>query len=238
MFGHSSSPLLLGGKVIVHIKDLVALDVATGKEAWRVELPSSHASPVAGRLGKEDVVVSPAGSIIRARDGKVLASDKFSTTQSSPVVQGDTIYLFGRTLEALKMSQNDKGEVSVTSLWSRDGSREMHHLPSPVIHEGLIYGVTTGGFLDVLDAKDGKAVYRQRLGMRQVYSSVSLAGGLLYAFDTSGKAVVFKPGRRFQRVAVNELEGMGSCPAFAGEYLYLRGRQNLYCVSAKGKASE
>src|SRR5439155_11879863 len=37
-FGHAASPLLLDGKVIVHIKDLVALDVATGKEAWRAAL--------------------------------------------------------------------------------------------------------------------------------------------------------------------------------------------------------
>jgi hypothetical protein len=93
--------------------------------------------------------------------------------------------------------------------------------------------VTTSGYLNVTEVKSGKRVYRQRLGLGQVYSSVTLAGGLLYVFDTRGKAVVFKPGRRFERVAVNELEGTGSCPVFAGEHLYLRGRRNLYCVSSK-----
>jgi hypothetical protein len=49
-----------------------------------------------------------------------------------------------------------------------------------------------------------------------------------------GKAVVFKPGRAFERVAVNQLEGTGCCPVFAGDHLYVRGRRNLYCLSGKG----
>jgi outer membrane protein assembly factor BamB len=233
-FGPSASPLLLQGKLIVHFKDLVGLDVATGKEAWRVPLTATHASPVATRLGKDDVVVSPTGAIVRARDGKVLARGKFRTSQSSPVLDGDAIYLFGSTFEAHKLSRGEGGEVKVTSLWSRDGYGDRQHLPSPVVHDGLIYGVTTGGFVEVLDAKTGERVYRQRLNLSQVYSSVTLAGGLLYAFDVRGKAVVFKTGRRFERVAVNQLEGTGSCPVIAGDHLYVRGKQNLYCLSAKG----
>jgi outer membrane protein assembly factor BamB len=230
MFGHAASPLLLDGKVIVHFKDLVALDVATGKETWRVALTPAHASPVGTRLGKEDVVISPAGVVLRARDGKVLGRGEFRSTQSSPVVQGDTIYLFGRTLEAHRLAQNDKGEVTFTALWSHNGAGEMHHLPSPVLHEGLLYGVTTAGILQVLDAKTGDSVYRQRLNIGQVYSSVTLAGGLFYVVGLNGKAVVFKPGRRFVRVATNDLEGTGSSPVFAGDQLYLRGQKNLYCL--------
>jgi outer membrane protein assembly factor BamB len=235
-FGNAASPILLQGKLIVHIEDLVALDVATGKEAWRVTLPAAHASPVPAVVGKQDVVISPAGAVVRVKDGEVLAKGKFKETQSSPVVQGDTIYIFGKTLEAHKLACDDDGKVTITRLWSHDGAREMHHLPSPLIHDGLVYGVTTGGFLDVLDAKDGTSVYRERLGMSQVYSSVTFAGGLLYVLDTRGKAVVFKPGKKFERVAKNDLdEGTGASPVFADEYLYLRGQKHLYCISSKEK---
>jgi outer membrane protein assembly factor BamB len=232
-FGHAASPLLVQGKLVVHFKDLVALDVGTGKEVWRAALPAAHASPIAARLGKEDVIICPAGAVVRARDGKLLGKGKFRSSQSSPVVQGDTVYLFGRTLEAHRLAQNDREEVTVTELWNRDGPGGMHYLPSPLVHDGLVYGVTTNGFLNVLDAKDGETIYRQRLGLGEVYSSVTLAGGLLYVLDTRGKAVVLRPGRKFQRVATNELEGTGACPVFAGEHLYVRGRQNLYCVSSK-----
>jgi hypothetical protein len=99
--------------------------------------------------------------------------------------------------------------------------------------------VSTAGILEVLDAKTGEEVYRQRLGTNgQLYSSITLAGGLLYAVDTRGKAVVFKPGRKYQRVAVNDLEETGSCLVFVGDQLYLRGLKNLYCLSSKTPAKE
>jgi len=235
-FGHAASPLLLDGKLIVHIKDLVALDVATGKELWRVEARASHASPVASRLDKESIVISPTGTIVRAADGKVLARGKFRSTQSSPVLSGDTICVWGRdSIDAVKLSKSQTGEVTVTPLWSGDGSGERHHLPSPLLHDGLLYGVTNSGILEVKDAQTGKSVYRERLGLGQVYSSVALAGGLLYVVDLRGKAVVFKPGRTLAKVATNQLEGSGSCLVFAGDHLYLRGRQYLYCLSSKAR---
>jgi outer membrane protein assembly factor BamB len=43
--GLSASPLLSGDKLIVHIKDMLALDVSTGEEAWRASLTATHASP-------------------------------------------------------------------------------------------------------------------------------------------------------------------------------------------------
>jgi hypothetical protein len=104
------------------------------------------------------------------------------------------------------------------------------------LHDGLLYGVGTDGFLEVVDAKSGEQVYRQRLNLGQVYSSVTLAGELLYVFDLSGKAAVFKPGKKFERVATNSLEGTGCCPVFADDQLYVRGRQSLYCISSKAAA--
>jgi outer membrane protein assembly factor BamB len=105
--------------------------------------------------------------------------------------------------------------------------------PSPLVHDGLLYTANTSGILEVFDVKTGTSVYRQRLPVRQLYASLALAGGLIYAFDLDGTAVVFKPGRTFERVAVNKLEGTGSCPVFADDQLYVRGRRNLYCVSAR-----
>lgn len=239
-FGHASSPLLLDGKLIVHVKDLVALDVATGKESWRASLQASHASPVAAKLGKQDVIVSPAGAVVRASDGKVLAKGGFRSSDNSPVVEGNKVYVLGRG--AFELSQN-KDEVKVTSLWTAEGGGgggkgPERRLSSPVLHDGLLYGLKSDGILEVLDAKSGESVYRQRLPVGQAYSSITLAGNLLYVFDLSGKAVVFEPGRKYVRVATNELEGTGCCPVAAGDHLYVRGRQTLYCVSGKAAKSD
>lgn len=246
-FGHAASPVLAGGKVIVHFRNLVALDLATGKEAWKASLPPSHASPVPGKLGKYDVVISPAGAVVRVKDGKVLARGPFRSSDNSPVVVGDTIFVAGRG--AFLMSGGDAEEdASVVRLWGAaagasesggggGGGRGERRLPSPVVHGGLMYSVSTASILEVTDIKSGEQVYRQRLPLGQLYSSLALAGGNVYAFDTAGKAVVFKAGRKFERVATSSLEGTGACPVFADGQLFVRGTRNLYCVAA-AKAKE
>ncbi len=232
-FGHGASPVLVGGKVIVHFKDLVALDLLTGKEVWRAKVSASHASPLATRLGTDDVLLTPAGAIVRAADGKVLGKGKFQASEGSPVLHGGALYVSRPgTLQAFKLSQSEEGEVVLDQLWKVAGARD-RRTPSSVLHDGLLYGVTTDGFLDVTDAKTGELVYKQRLPLNQVYGSVALGGGLLYVLDTRGKAVVLKPGRSYERVALNQLEGTGACPVFAGDRLYLRGHQHLYCLTAK-----
>jgi outer membrane protein assembly factor BamB len=232
--GNSASPLLFGDKLIVHLKDLVALDVASGKEVWRVALTTTHASPVAAQLGKEEIIVCPAGALVRARDGKVLVKGTFQASEGSPVVSGDILCVPDRDgLTAHKMTLSEDGQVTLTSLWRVGGGGKRY--PSPLAHDGLLYNVNNTGILEVIDLKNGERVYRERLPLSEVYGSVALAGKLIYVFDTRGKAVVFKPGQTFERVAINQCEGTGCCPVFAGNQLYVRTQQALCCVSAAAK---
>lgn len=237
-FGHSASPVLIGTRLIVHIRDLVAVDVGTGKELWRTPMRAGHASPVPARVGKEDVVISPTGAVVRASDGKVVARGEFRAVDSSAVVVGDTLYSIGSG--AYRLAARDDGAVTVKAVWTggEASTKDNRRIPSPVIHDGLMYQLTTRGFLEVVDAKTGDQVYRQRLSVGQVYSSLALAGGLVYAFDLDGKAVVFKAGRKYEPVATNRLEGTGSCPTFAGDHLYVRGDKHLYCLSVKPAKKE
>jgi outer membrane protein assembly factor BamB len=237
-FGHSASPVLVAGKLIVHLNDLVALDPATGKELWRLPLSARHASPIATRLGKEDVLITPAGPIVRVRDGKVLSKGKFSLSESSPLLQGGVVYASNSgQIRAFKLSQSDEGDVVLAELWKASAARD-RRTPSSVLHDGLLYAVNTNGMLEVIDTKGGEQVYKQRLPINHVYSSITLAGGYLFVLDMRGKAVVFKPGRRYEQVALNQLEGTGASPVFIGDHLYVRGQQHLYCLGAKADKKE
>jgi hypothetical protein len=104
--------------------------------------------------------------------------------------------------------------------------RGNHRECAAVIHSAI---------LEVIDLKNGERIYRERLPLSEVYGSAALAGKLIYVFDTRGKAVVFKPGQTFERVAINQCEGTGCCPVFAGNQLYVRSQQALCCVSAAAK---
>lgn len=228
-FGHSSSPLLLDGKLIVHFHDLIALDAATGEIAWRTELPATHASPIVFRWGDENAIVSPAGSILRGRDGQVLFKDAaLRTSEASAIAAGNIIYTQEGKTSAFRLPANKDGELEV--LWQVNASRG-RRTPSPVLHQGLLYGATTEGILEVTDAESGELVYRKRLEFDgNLYSSITAAGDYIFLGCTRGTTLVMKAGREFEEVALNKLEDYGSNPVFSGKRMYLRGQQHLYCV--------
>ncbi len=230
-FGHASTPVLVDGKLIVHIKDLVALDGANGEELWRTELPAKHASAIAVRVGDEPLLVIPAGAIVRASDGEVLASPReLSLSESSPVLENGVLFAQSGQTCALRLPTSVGRPFELEVLWEGKASRG-RRTPSPVYHDGLLYGVTTDGIMDVTDAATGQTVYQKRLDLGHVYSSITSAGGWLYLSSTKGTTIVLRPGRKYDEIARNELESFGSCPVFVGNRMYIRARQHLYCIS-------
>ncbi|QDU30812.1 outer membrane biogenesis protein BamB [Anatilimnocola aggregata] len=229
-FGHSSSPLLVDGKLIVHFHDLVALNAETGEIAWRTELPARHASPVLFRHNKEDLIVSPAGSVIRPSDGKVILADQaLRTSECSAIAAGDILYTQEGKTSALKLPSGDAKD-GLEVLWQVSASRG-RRTPSPVLHRGLLYGATTEGILEVTDTENGEIVYRKRLDFDgNLYSSVTCAGDYIFLGCTRGTTLVIKAGREYEEVASNKLENYGSNPVFAGQRMYLRCQEHLYCI--------
>jgi hypothetical protein len=103
--------------------------------------------------------------------------------------------------------------------------------------------------LIVIDPKEKKAIYHQRLDMQPeihygpdgpgVAASLALAGGKFFVMDDRGTTIVFDPGREFKMAAKNVIEDMTrgghqeiteSTPIFDGDKIYIRGEDNLYCV--------
>jgi outer membrane protein assembly factor BamB len=229
-FGHSSSPALAGDKVIVHLNDLFALDAATGEIAWRVRLDARHASPVVTLVGEVPVVVSPAGAVVRVSDGKVLLkTGALSSSECSPVLSEGVLYAVPGEARAVRLVPVGGDAVKLEKLWERrlSGGRRT---PSPVLYDGLLYGVNTDGILDVLEASTGEPVYRQRLEIGSLYSSITEAGGYLYLSGTKGTTIVLAPGREYREVARNKMEGFGSSPVFSGQRMFVHSRQHLYCI--------
>jgi outer membrane protein assembly factor BamB len=229
-FGHSSSPVLVDGKVLVHLNDLVALDASTGEEVWRVALSARHATAVPTMVGTTSVVVSPAGAVVRVADGNVLLRNgNLSSSECTHVLHDGIIYACHDKARALRLVAAGDDAVKVQQLWECriSGGRRT---PSSVVHDGLLYAVTTGGLLDVVDAKSGELLYQQRLNIGEVYASATVAGDYLFFGGTRGTAIALEPGKEYHEVARTQIEGFGSSPVFNGQRLYLRTRQHLYCI--------
>jgi len=232
-FGHSASPVLVDGKLVVHYTDMVALDVNDGKELWRAKVPARHGSPIVAAAGKERIIVSPSGAVVNAADGTVLAEKLFRLGHCSPIIHENSIYAMSQgKVVAIELPKSPETNAEWKVRWEGAGMRQ-RRFASPVVHDGLLYGVTEKGILDVIDLATGKPVYRKRLdfGRRgRVYPSPTSAGKYVYLSADNGTTIVLQPGRQYQEVARNTLEPFSGAPVFVGSRMYVRGRKHMYCV--------
>jgi outer membrane protein assembly factor BamB len=91
-----------------------------------------------------------------------------------------------------------------------------------------LYVVSDNGIATCLDAKTGTEHWRERLGGNFSASPVS-AGDRIYFLNEDGQTTVIAPGKQFQKLATNQLDGgtLASIAVSAGA-LFIRTHENLY----------
>lgn len=231
-WGHSASPVFADNKIFVHMDNkLMALDPKSGKTLWTAPSLSFWGSPLPLEFGTRHAILTPGGDIIRTLDGKIVAKAVAEMPWTSPIVEERVVYVIDeKGATAFRLPTRLPLQLKVERLWSAQAKKDRYYASS-VYHEGLLYNVTKGGFLVVLDASTGETVYEKRLPLSgNVYPSPCLAGEHLIVTSSSGKMVVIKPGRTYTEVAQNMLEGMRSCPTFDGNRMYVRTFNHLYCI--------
>jgi outer membrane protein assembly factor BamB len=231
--GHCASPVLVDGKLVVQLRNLIALNPSTGETLWKAETGARHGSPVATRIKETSVIVTPEGAVVRVADGKVVAKNQFRLNHASPIVHVGVIYAAqDEGIKAVTLANATANEAVTQVAWETKGSRTSR-LASPILHDNLLYSATEQGILEVTDAKTGKRVYRKRLEFDggRVDPSLAFAGNRLYVSNTRGETVVLRPGKSYQEIARSKLkDGFSSSLTFAGRRLYVRTRKHLYCI--------
>ena len=134
--------------------------------------------------------------------------------------------------ELIAIEPRGHGDVTDTHIAWRT-SRRVPKKPSPLLIANNLYMVNDGGIASCIDAKSGKAIWHERVG-GEYSASLVYADGRIYAFSQEGKAVMFKPGERFESVGESRLDGgFMASPAIAGSALFLRTKTHLYRVEKK-----
>ena len=106
-----------------------------------------------------------------------------------------------------------------------------------MLYNGKVYffaGNTS--MLSVFGAKDGKPVIEgERVeGLRNVYASPVAASGRVYLAGRDGETTVIKEPTtgKIEVLAMNKLDDrFDASPALVGNEIFLRGHENLYCIS-------
>jgi len=223
-WGDSASPRLVDGVLLVHYGNkMMALDARTGADRWTTNAPSGFGSPVVTVVDGQTTLVTPEGDLFAAANGRKLAGGLFKFPWNGPVIQDGIAYKVDEG-EAAAYRLNPGAGGQAARLWTAAVPKGRYYATS-VLHDGLLYNVSQGGTLVVLDAKSGTVVYEQALplgGGVTVYPSPVMAGDRLYVSGDNGVTVVVKPGRTYVELARNKLAPFRSSPTVAGDSLLIR----------------
>ena len=235
-YGRSSSPIIVAGKLIVHMSNLYAFDPATGRRLWvNAEAKSSYGTPAVSRVGDVDLIITPLGEVVRADDGRSVNSDIAHTSHSSPVSSTGGVFFADVSINAFRFNAALKEQ----EVWN--GSLAGEVFGSPLLHKNLLFLITGGGELFAFDADgkgeqepliDGRSLFEKGQGITPiVYASITLVGPYLFVNSNKGETVVFHATRQAQIISRNKLSsGSGASPVFAGKDMFLRDGDKLLCI--------
>ena len=254
-WGPASSPIIHDGLVIVQVDQqkesfLVALRLADGTVAWKTmrdELPS-WATPTVYTGGARPELVTNAPKFIRGYDprtGRELwrLGRSSNITAPTPVFDRDLIVVAsGRRPNApvFVLKAGATGDITLPEgatgggpvLWTREGAGS--YMPTPVIHDGLLYVLKNQGILTCWALRTGEKLYEERLpGVTSGFSaSPVIADGKLYLASEDGDVHVVRAGPKLEVIATNP---MGQ--PLMGGLLIVRGERDLFAVGSTHRAA-
>lgn len=125
---------------------------------------------------------------------------------------------------------NARGDITETHVvWKHQ--RMVPEVPSPLLLDGILYTIKTGGILTSMSAKTGEIHKTARVqgAIDGYYASPIAAGGRIFLFSEKGKSAVIKPGAQWETESVVDFdEPIYATPAVGDGVMYLRTAGALY----------
>jgi outer membrane protein assembly factor BamB len=247
--GAGSSPVLWQNLLIMHFDGsdqqfIVALDKTTGKVAWQTprigemdanpQLKKAYGTPLIMEVDGQPQVISPAANWLYGYDpqsGRELWKVFYGGLGFSIVprpVAGHGLVFFSTSFMRPALLAVRVGGQEPQIAWRQD--RQAPQMPSPLLVDKALYMVSDNGIATCLDALSGEILWTERLG-GNFSSSPIYADGKIYVGNREGVTFVLRPGRQFQLLAKNALDGqIMATPAALEHALYLRTDQALYRI--------
>ncbi len=235
---------------------VVALEAATGKEIWKhsrqseahTENEHSYASPMLYNDDKTRYLLTHGADYTTAHrlsDGSEIwrcflnSRTEYHPTLrfvSSPATAPGIIVIptakRGKTVALKPDGQGDITDDESVRHWTRP--KNTPDVPSPLIHEGLVYLCTEEGNLYCIDAKTGEEFYAERTHRHRYRASPVYADGKIYLTARDGKITIVKAGRQFKILAQNDTDEVQTAsPVISGGTIYLRTWDALWAIRQK-----
>lgn len=255
-YGMASSPLVVDGKVIVHLgvadNSIAAFEVENGKPAWSTGSdPAGYSSPTLLTLHGKPHLVSFVGASLTGMDpasGKVLWRYPFETdfgcNIATPIAVDGGVYIsagenHGGTLLDIEPSADG---FTPKERWTSFGPSSVLRCEwqTPLLIDGHLYGFDNVGgagpvsHLACIEAKTGKRVWQKtRFGKGNAVA----ADGVLYILTFDGQLVtIAATPKGYSEIARAKVsDKTRTAPSLANGLLYLRDDKEIICLDLRQK---
>ncbi len=241
------------GNADTHEARVVCLDATDGSEVWAkkritgatAECEHGYSSPVVYDYGDEKFLITHGADFTIAHDletgeemwrlGGLNPQASYHPTlrfvASPGVTEGLIVVPTAKNGPVFAVTPGGSGNIAGTGhvVWEMD--RNTPDVPSPLIHNGLVYLVRETGQVQCVDAKTGEEYYNERTSGGQHRASPVYADGKIYVTARNGEVKVIKAGKEFELLATNEFgEDQTASPVAIGDTIYLRTFDTLWAV--------
>ena len=205
-FFAATSPIIVDGMVIAHLGGagngaIMAFDLSSGDVKWKcTEEGPAYASPALLTVeGTKQIVTLAEKSIVGVgvTDGKLLWQIPFAPrgraySAATPIVDGQTVIFTGagRGTRAVKIEKQGDRFVA-QKLWSNE--KVATQFNTPVLKDGLLFGLSDRGNLFCLNAKTGQAAWTDATRRGRGFAAILDAGSVILALSENSELLAFSP---------------------------------------------
>jgi outer membrane protein assembly factor BamB len=135
---------------------------------------------------------------------------------------------------ALAVKLGGTGDVTDTHvLWRFEKS--LPDVPAPLVYNGVVFLVRSGGIATTLDARTGMVLKQARLtgALEDYYASPIGVDDKVYIASEHGKVVVLRATGNWEVLAINEFDAdIYATPAISEDRMYIRTQDALYAIGS------
>lgn len=237
IYGYSCSLIICEDLLIVQYDSnekvsLMGFEISTGELKWETKRRgrASWSSPVIGIFnGRYQIIINgnPHVSGFDAVSGEELWAVECMTGDVAPSVAVNSTMVYAVTDYAMLAAIRPGAGASL--IWS--DNMFTPDVSSPVATDEFLFLSTGYGDVVCYDAIKGDTLWTHYF-MDQFYASPIIADEKVWFLNRSGIMHIVKAGPEFELISESPLgEAVDCTPAFSDGCIYVRGRQNLYCIS-------
>jgi outer membrane protein assembly factor BamB len=241
-FFTSVSPIIVDGMAVAQLGGqgngaVIAFDLASGEAKWKwTGDAAAYSSPVLMTAdGTKQIVQMGDKSVVGLglTDGKLLwqipfAAQGMAYNAATPIVDGQTVIFTGqgRGTKAVKIEKQGDA-FAAKDLWSNDKLGVQFN--TPVLKDGLLFGLSDKGSLFCINAKDGQTAWTDSV-KRGNFGSILDAGTVLLALPNNSELIAFKPGdKQYEELAKIKVADTATYahPVISGKKVYVKDAESV-----------